>query len=153
MKLRRGKIMTITSYIVSIIIYVIISLAIYNTLIKLHYYYLFITIPLLFLFFSLICYNFVKIVLVSMSLLFEDNDTKEIEDKINQMLDDVNRIFKYVLIGIFMALLTSIMILDIIFCISKGKYEFVAISIVIWILLYYILFIQIVKMVKKEIRL
>ncbi len=153
MKIKRGKLMTITAYVISIIIYSLLAITIYNSLIKLHYYYLFITIPILFLLCSLIIFNFIKICLMAISLLFDGSDNKEIENVINKKIDDTNRIFKYVLIGIFIALLTSIMILDIIFCISKGEYEFTAISIVIWVLLYYLLFLKIVKMIKREIRL
>lgn len=153
MEIKRGKVMIITSYVVSIIVYLIVSIALYNSLVKIHYYYLFITIPLLFLFCSLIVATFIKIFLIAVSLMFDKNENDDIEKYIMDKIDDVNRTLKYVLIGIFLALLTSIMILDIVFCISKGKYEFTAISIVVWILLYYLMFTKIVKMIKKEIRL
>lgn len=153
MKIRRGKVITITSYVISIIIYLIIAISLYTSLIQLHYLYLFITIPLLFLFFSLIIFTFIKIFLMAISLMFDKNENDDIELSIMKRLNDTNRIFKYVLIGIFIALLTSVMILHIAFCISKGRIEFTAISIVIWVLLYYLIFIKIVKMIKKEIRL
>lgn len=152
MEIKRGKVITITSYIISIIFYLIILITCYKSLVNLHYYYLFITIPILFLFFSLIVANFIKIFLVSVSLLFDKNENDEIEERIDNLIKDTNRTLKYVLIGIFIALLTSIMVLDIIYCISKEKYELTAISIVIWILLYYIIFTKIVKMIKKQIR-
>lgn len=152
MEIKRGKVITITSYIISIIFYLIILITCYKSLVNLHYYYLFITIPILFLFFSLIVANFIKIFLVSVSLLFDKNENDEIEERIDNLIKDTNRTLKYVLIGIFIALLTSIMVLDIIYCISKEKYELTAISIVIWVLLYYIIFTKIVKMIKKQIR-
>ena len=69
------------------------------------------------------------------------------------LVTKVKNICNYTLIGIFTALLTSVMILDIILCVVFEKYVLVALSIVIWVLLYYMLFTEVIKMIKKEIRL
>ena len=66
---------------------------------------------------------------------------------------DSNQIYKYTLIGIFIALITSVMILDIMLCVTFENYFLLTISIVIWILLYYLIFRIIVGVIKKEISL
>lgn len=152
MEPQRNKVLNITFYIVSIIFYVAISLTIYNLLIVVPYYYLFIVIPALFLFCTLSLMNIIKTMLTIVSMVFGRNDNDEVEAFINNLIKGTNQLCKYILIGIFVALLTSVMILDVIYCLNKEKYTFIAISIVIWILLYYLLFRNIVKMIRKQIR-
>lgn len=142
----------ITSYIISITFYLILSLIMYNLIIKLHYYYLFVTIPMLFLFMSLGLTNIIKLFLTIISMVFGRNDNNEVLEYIDNQINSINRLCKYTLTAIFITLLSSLMILDIIYCISKEQYTFIAISIVIWILLYYLLFSNIIKRIKEEIK-
>lgn len=85
-------------------------------------------------------------------MVFGRNDNNEVSDYIDKLIKSTNQLCKYILIAIFTSLLTSVMILDIIYCLNKEKYTFIAFSIVIWILLYYFLFNYIVKMIRKQIR-
>ena len=151
MNLKRNKMWNITSYIISITFYLILSLIMYNLIIKLHYYYLFVTIPMLFLFMSLGLTNIIKLFLTIISMVFGRNDNNEVLEYIDNQINSINRLCKYTLTAIFITLLSSLMILDIIYCISKEQYTFIAISIVIWILLYYLLFSNIIKRIKEEI--
>lgn len=152
MELKRNKILNITFYIISIIFYTIISYFIYKLLVAVSYYYLFILIPLLFLFCTLNIINIVKMLLTIVQMVFGRNDNNEVSDYIDKLIKSTNQLCKYILIAIFTSLLTSVMILDIIYCLNKEKYTFIAFSIVIWILLYYFLFNYIVKMIRKQIR-
>lgn len=153
MDFKRNKLIRITTNIVGITIFLILSLLFYNLLIKLNYYYLFITVPMLFMSLTIIIQCVIKLLLIIVSLIFGRNDNDEVEEFIEKAIKKVNNLAKYVLIGIFAALLFSIMVLDIIMCVFYEKYILVALSIVVWILLYYILFRVIVKMIRKEIRL
>ena len=85
--------------------------------------------------------------------MFSKNDNDEVLKSINKRIYEINQLYKYTLIGIFIALLTTVMILDIIVCVTFEKFNLLAISIVIWILLYYSIFYIIVKIVKKQISL
>ena len=118
-----------------------------------HYYYLFVTIPVLFLLVALNIWNITKLILTLVSLIFGRNDNEEINRFIKNAIINVNQTCKYVLIGIFTAMLSTVMILDIIICINSNELVLLSVSIVIWILLYYLLFRNIVKMIKKEIQL
>lgn len=153
MNLEKHKGFSLFIYILSNIFYIIGIVIVYKLLLKLNYYYLFVTIPTLFLLTTLTIVNFIKIFFVIISMIFSRNDNSEVNNTLKKGYAFINRTCKYVLIGIFAALLTSIMILDIILCIHKEMYILVSLSIVVWILLYYILFRVIVKMIKKEIRL
>ena len=153
MNLEKHKGLSLFVYILSNIFYIFGIAILYKLLFRLYYYYLFVIIPTLFLLTTLTIVNFIKIIFVISSMIFSRNDNSEVNNTLKKGYAYINRTCKYVLIGIFAALLTSIMILDIILCVRKGMYILVSISIVIWILLYYILFQVIVKMIKKEIRL
>lgn len=153
MELERHRILSLTIYIVCTSLYLVGCFLIYSTFLRLNPYYLFITIPVFFLLLSLLIVNFIKIILTFISLAFGRNDNDEINNKIHNSLNNLNRLFKYVLIGIFITLLSSIMILDVILCINKSMYFILALSIVIWVLLYYVLFCIIIKIIKREIRL
>ncbi len=153
MELKRNKIINITFYIISIILYLTISIILYKLLVTLHYFYLFITIPMLFLFSTLCLTNITKTMLTLVSMMFGKNGNEEVIEYIDNKIIGTNRLCKYTLIGIFLTLLLSVMLLDVIYCINKEEYTFLAISIVIWILLFYILFNIIIKMIKKEIKL
>jgi ABC-type transport system involved in Fe-S cluster assembly fused permease/ATPase subunit len=108
---------------------------------------------MLFLSLTIVLECIIKLLLVIVSLIFGRNDNDEVNEFIEKGIKGVSNLTKYVLIGIFAALLFSLMVLDIIICVFYEKYILVALSIVIWILLYYILFRVIVKMIRKEIRL
>ncbi len=153
MNLEKHRGLSLIIYLLSNVFYIIGIFIIYKFLFNLHYYYLFVTIPTLFLFITLTIVNFIKIILVIISSIFGRNDNSEVNNSLNRCLAYLNRTCKYVLIGIFTALLTSIMVLDVIFCVRKEMYLLLSLSIVVWILLYYILFRVIVKMIRKEIRL
>lgn len=153
MDFRRNKLIRITTNIVGITLFLLIFLIFYKLLVKLNYYYLFVTIPMLFLSGTVILQCIIKLLLIIVSLIFGRNDNNEVNEFIERTIKKVNNLTKYVLIGIFAALLFSIMVLDIIICVLYEKYVLVALSIVVWILLYYILFRVIVKMIRKEIRL
>lgn len=153
MDFKRNKLLRITLNIVGITLFLLLSLVFYKLLIQLHYYYLFITIPMLFLSLTVIVECIIRLLLIIISLIFGRNDNDEVNEFIETAIKKVSNLTKYVLIGIFAALLFSIMVLDITLCVFYEKYILVALSIVIWILLYYILFRVIVKMIRKEIRL
>ena len=153
MFLKRNKLLRITLNIVGITLFSMLSLVTYQTLVEIQYYYLFIIIPMLFLSLTLIIECLIRLLLLIVSLIFGRNGNEEINDFIENSIKQVNRLTKYVLIGIFAALLFSIMVLDIILCVFHEMYTLVALSIVVWILLYYVLFRVIVKMIKKEIKL
>ena len=153
MDFKRNKLLRITLNIVGITLFLLLSLVFYKLLIQLHYYYLFITIPMLFLSLTVIVECIIRLLLIIVSLIFGRNDNDEVNEFIENAIKKVSNLTKYVLIGIFAALLFSIMVLDITLCVFYEKYILVALSIVIWILLYYILFRVIVKMIRKEIRL
>lgn len=153
MVINRNKLLRITLNIVGITLFSMLSLVTYQTLVEIQYYYLFIIIPMLFLSLTLIIECLIRLLLLIVSLIFGRNGNEEINDFIENSIKQVNRLTKYVLIGIFAALLFSIMVLDIILCVFHEMYTLVALSIVVWILLYYVLFRVIVKMIKKEIKL
>lgn len=151
--LKRNKLINITSYIISIIFFLTLSLTLYTLFSKLHYYYLFVTIPMFLMFACLTLTNIIKIILTIVSMVFGRNDNDEVLEFIDKRIIGTNRLCKYALIGVFITLLFSIMLLDVIYCIIKEKYKLVAYSIVIWVLLYYVIFNIIIKIIKKEIKL
>lgn len=153
MNFKRNKLLSITLNIVIITIFLLAFVINTQLLLELKYYYLFVTIPMLFLCLTMIISSVIKLLLVISSLIFGRHDNDEVNEYIEKIINKINDLTKYVLIGIFTTLLTSVMILDIILCVLNEKYLLVALSIVVWILLYYILFRQIVKLIRKEIRL
>lgn len=150
MDVNRNKLVTITFYIVCIMLYVFVAFTFYNLLYKLNYYLLILTIPALILFLSLAISSTMKLLIIVFSMVFGRNDNTEALDYAKELMDFVNRIERYVLFGIFLAFLSSIMIFDIILCSIKEKYTLVSISIVIWILLHYLLFKNIISLVRSE---
>lgn len=152
MEFRRNKILLITTYAICFLLYLIASIITYNSIFVLNHYYLFITIPVSILFITLTIHNFIKMILIIVSLIYGKNGNSDTSDKIEEMITGTNQTCKYILIAIFVALLSSTVILDTAFCITKEKYTFLGISIVIWILLYYLLFKNIIEMIKKEIK-
>lgn len=153
MNFKRNKLLSITLNIVIITIFLLAFVINTQLLLELKYYYLFVTIPMLFLCLTMIISSIIKLLLVISSLIFGRHDNDEVNEYIEKIINKINDLTKYVLIGIFTTLLTSVMVLDIILCVLNEKYLLVALSIVVWILLYYILFRQIVKLIRKEIRL
>lgn len=153
MNFKRNKILNITFYIISITLYSFFSLIAYKLLLDAYYYHLFIIIPIFFLLLYLILSNIIKLLLTIVSIIFGRNDNNEVLDFIDNKIDSINRISKYVLIAIFITLLSSVMILDIILCVNEARFKLLAISIVIWILLYYAIFKVVIKLIKNEIRL
>lgn len=153
MNFKRNKVLNITLNIVVITFFLMCFVINYQLLIELKYYYLFVTLPMLFLSLIMILSSIIKLLLIISSLIFGRHDNDEVSEYIEKIIKKVNNLTKYILIGIFTTLLTSVMILDIILCVAHDKYLLVALSIVVWILLYYILFKQIVRIIRKEIRL
>ena len=153
MNSKRHKFKLITGYIAVITIFFVLSIIFYNLLLTTNKYYLFIVIPLLFLSISTSLFNLLKLLFTIVSFMFSKNVNDEVLKSINKRIYEINQLYKYTLIGIFIALLTTVMILDIIVCVTFEKFNLLAISIVIWILLYYSIFYIIVKIVKKQISL
>ena len=149
----RNSFLEITKCIVGISLFLVLSIVFYDLILRLHYFYLFITIPMLFLFITITLENIIIMFFQISKIIFGRNDNTEVSEFIEKSIRKVKNISKYVLIGVFTALLTSVMILDIILCVVFEKYILVALSIVIWVLLYYMLFTEVIKMIKKEIRL
>ena len=150
MDVSRNKLLSITFYTVCIIAYVFVSFVFYNSLFKLNYYLLIITIPALLLFLSLAISSTMKLLIIVFSMIFGRNDNDEVLEYTTALMNFVNRIERYVLFGIFLAFLSSIMIFDIILCAKKEQYTLVSVSIVVWIILHYLLFKNIITLVKNE---
>lgn len=150
MDMSRNKLLSITFYIICILLYVFASYISYNLLFELNYYLLILTIPALLLFLSLSISSTMKLLVIVFSMIFSQNDNTEVLEYTNALLNYINRIEKYVLFGIFLAFLSSIMILDIILCAKKEQYTLVSFSIVVWIFLHYLLFKNIITLVKNE---
>jgi hypothetical protein len=153
MSYKRNTLKLITSYIATITIFFVLSIYFTRLLLIANKYYLFIVIPILFMSITIGFINLIKLILTIISLIFGRNDNEEIPKFINRVIYNVNQIYKYTLIGIFIALITSVMILDIMLCVTFENYFLLTISIVIWILLYYLIFRIIVGVIKKEISL
>ena len=150
---KRHKFKLLTGYIAVITIFFILSIIFYNLLLTANKYYLFIIVPLLFLSISTSLFNLLKLLFTIVSFAFSKNDNDEVLKVISKKIYDINQFYKYTLIGIFLSLLTTVMILDIIVCVTFEKFNLLAISIVIWILLYYSIFYIIIKIVKRQINL
>ena len=147
------KLKLITGYIASVTIFFVLSLYLYKLLLITNIYYLFIVIPILFMSVSTGLLNLIKLILTIVIFIFDRNDNDEVPNFINKVIYNLNQLYKYILIGIFLTLLTTVMILDIILCITFEQYVLLSISIVIWILLYYLIFHIIIAIVKKRISL
>jgi len=147
------KLKLITGYIAITTIFFVLSIYLYNLLLIANKYYLFIVIPILFFSISTGLINLFKIIFTIISLIFDRNDNDEVPKFINKVIYNTNQLYKYILIAIFLSLLTSVMILDIILCVTFEQYVLLSISIVIWILLYYLIFLIIISIVKKRISL
>lgn len=83
-------------------------------------------------------------------MVFGRNGNDEVNEKADKVLRSVTKITRYSLIALFLAFLSSIMILDIVLCINKEKYVLVAISIVVWVLLHTLLFKNIIDLIRSE---
>lgn len=153
MSSKRHKFKLITGYIATITIFFVLSIYFYRLLLVTHRYYIFIVLPVLFLSISVSLFNLLKLLLTIVSFIFGRNDNDETVKSIDKRIYDVNQLYKYTLIGIFVSLLTVVMILDIILCVTFEQFFLLAISIVIWILLYYLVFYVIIKIIKKQINL
>ncbi len=143
----------ITGYIAIITILFVVSIYFYKLLLIANKYYLFIVIPILFMSVATGLFNLIKLILTIVTMIFDRNDNDEIPKFMNKVVYNVNQIYKYTLIAIFITLLTSVMILDVMLCVTFEQFFLLAISIVIWILLYYLIFHIIVGIIKKEINL
>ena len=150
---KRHKFKLVTGYIAVITIFFVLSIVFYNLLLTTNKYYLFIVIPTLFLCISTTLFNLLKLIFTIVSFAFYKNDNDEVLKSINKRIYEINQLYKYTLIGIFIALLTTVMILDIIVCVTFEEYNLLAISIVVWILLYYSIFYVIIKIIRKQISL
>lgn len=152
MKNKSKNIVNLIIYVLCMAFYIFGMVILYKMLFDLYYYFLFVTIPILFLFLTLALTTLFNIIINIIEININSRTDDEVIDHLNAFKEYVHRICKYVLIGIFMTLLTSLMLLDIVLCVNKSKYILLSISIVVWILLYYLLFTSIVKLIKKEIR-
>ena len=150
MKTISSKIKLITSYIICITVFFILSLYFYKLLIITNPYYLLIIIPILFLSIVSFLFNTLKLVMTIISILFGKNDNEEVPIFVNKFIYSINQLYKYILIGIFIALITSIMILDILLCINYEKKLLMIISLLIWLVVYYLIFSVILKIVNSQ---
>ena len=151
-RINRNEILNITLYIVSVTLYIFLSLLLYLSLYRVNPYYLFVIIPVLFLFTILSLSQLIKIILTLLLLNFRKNGNYTSEEKMYLTIDKVNTMTKYTLVAIFIALLLSIMILDITICFIKDKIVLLSISIVIWFLIGYFLYDFISYKMRKKIR-
>ncbi len=146
----RNELLNITSYIVGITLYFILFLIIYFSIYKMNTYYLFVAIPMLFLFVILSLSNLSKTIITLLLMTSRKNGNETTVYKLNNTIKIVNDITKNILIAIFITLLTSIMILDIVLCLYKDKIVLLSYSIVIWFLIYYFLFDFIKYKIQKD---
>jgi len=151
-RINRNEILNITLYIVSVTLYIFLSLLLYLSLYRVNPYYLFVIIPVIFLFTILSLSQLIKIILTLLLLNFRKNGNYTSEEKMYLTIDKVNTMTKYTLVAIFIALLLSIMILDITICFIKDKIVLLSISIVIWFLIGYFLYDFISYKMRKKIR-
>lgn len=151
-RINRNEILNITLYIVSVTLYIFLSLLLYLSLYRVNPYYLFVIIPVIFLFTILSLSQLIKIILTLLLLSFRKNGNYISEEKMYLTIDKVNTMTKYTLVAIFIALLLSIMILDITICFIKDKIVLLSISIVIWFLIGYFLYDFISYKMRKKIR-
>ena len=139
-RINRNEIINITLYIVSITLYLFITIFLYLLLYRVNPYYLFVIIPVLFLFTILSLSQFIKIIITLLTLYFRKNGNELNEKNMYKFLNGLNTMTKNTLIAIFIALLTSIMILDVAICLTKQKIVLLSLSIVVWYLIYSFLF-------------
>lgn len=153
MELESNRLLNLMVYITCTCLYAVGVILVYNLLYNVHYYYLFIAIPILFLLVTLGLLNLSKMILMIFSIIFGRNDNIEVNNSILGIVRYLNKTCTFTLIGIFISLLSSIVVLDIILCVSKELYFLISLSLVVWILLYYIMFRLIVRFIRREIRL
>ena len=151
-RMNRDELLNITFYIMVVTMSFIGYGLLYTSLYKVNIYYLFIIIPVLFLCFSLGISNLFKIIFTLLIMGLKKNGNYTTVDLMYRIIDGVNVITKYVLVAIFITLLSSIMLLDIMLCIIKDKMNLLAYSIIIWVLIYYVLFNFIKIRIKKNVR-
>ena len=151
-RIKRNELLNITFYVISITLYIILSVLLYLSLNKVNPYYLFVIIPSLFLFTILSLSELIKIIITLLLLLFRNNGNYTSEEKMYIAIDKINIMTKYTLIAIFIALLISIMILDITLCLVKGEMLILSISIVVWFLIGYFLYGFISNKIRNKIR-
>lgn len=107
---------------------------------------------MLFLFTILLISSTIKLVLTFIGIKYGQNDNDEIIDFAEKAINYTNKTTRNILIGIFTALLTSVMILDITICLIDQEITLLSISIVIWVLIYYVLFTALTNMIRQEVR-
>jgi len=150
--IKRNIALNITFYIISITFYLFLSFIFYRLLLELNLYFLFITIPMLFLFTILSLSNILKLIITLFGIKYGQNDNDEIVESSEKIINYVNKVTRNTLIAIFITLLTSVMILDITICLIDQKITLLSISIVIWVLIYYSLFVALTNMIRQEVR-
>ena len=148
--MKRNNKWLMTFYVISIIIYCLIAAILYKYLLLVKPFFLLVLIPCLLLFTILFLSSFIKLITIIISMIFGRNGNDEVNVVADKTLRIVTKITRYSLIALFLAFLSSIMILDIILCINKEKYVLVSISIVVWILLHTLLFKNIIELIRSE---
>lgn len=124
----RNNLKNITIYSICIIVYSIILFFISSSIMNMTMHYLFIAIPLLVLVIILMLNNIIKM-LSLLCLLPIKNKSYLIE----QIVEKTNKLTTYSVVGVFISLLTSVIILDIYICIKIGKYILAVIAVIVWI--------------------
>ena len=150
MNFKRNKLASITLYIVCNMLFLLGIAICYQEFMNVEPYFLIVLIPCSVLFVLLFLSSFVKLIIIIMSMVFGGNDNEDTVDAMDKSLVFVNKITKYALAALYVAFLSSVMILDVILCISKERYTLAGISITVWILLHTILFKQIINIARNE---
>ena len=103
-----------TFYVISIIIYCLVAAILSKYLLLVRPFFLLILIPCYLLFAILFLSSFIKLITIIISMVFGRNGNDEVNEKADKVLRSVTKITRYSLIALFLAFLSSIMILDIV---------------------------------------
>lgn len=118
----------IAIYSICIVIYSVILFFIINSIMNISMHYLIIAIPLLLLVLILAINNVIKMLSILCLLPMENKG-----ELIEKLIKKTNKLTTYSVIGIFLSLLTSVIILDIIICFKIKNYILIIIAIIVWI--------------------
>ena len=118
----------IAIYSICIVIYSVILFFIINSIMNISMHYLIIAIPLLLLVLILAINNVIKMLSILCLLPMENKG-----ELVEKLIKKTNKLTTYSVIGIFLSLLTSVIILDIIICFKIKNYILIIIAIIVWI--------------------
>lgn len=118
----------IAIYSICIVIYSVILFFIINSIMNISMHYLIIAIPLLLLVLILAINNVIKMLSILCLLPMENKG-----ELVEKLIKKTNKLTTYSVIGIFLSLLTSVIILDIIICFKIKNYILIIIAIIVWL--------------------